>query len=84
MKLRLYNALAAAFSCTNERGATRALEGAGYTEIELTGHASFECGNDNTCTGFRAVGPTGINVEGAVGCGYGSSGCTKGCTIRTN
>lgn len=66
--------------CTDEAGTRRALEGAGYTSIELTGHEWTTCGNDETCTGFEAIGPTGKRVSGAVGCGY--TGCSKGCTIR--
>lgn len=73
--------LAYAFAgCTDESGTRRALEGAGYTNIVTTGHEWTTCGNDETCTGFEAIGPSGKRVTGAVGCGY--TGCSKGCTIR--
>ncbi len=75
--------IALLLSCTNEEGAHSALTAAGFSNINLTGHAMFECSDsDSTCTGFTATGPTGIRVKGAVGCGY-SGGCGKGCTIRT-
>ncbi len=70
-----------AASCTNEEGARRTLDGAGYTNVRILGHRSFSCGGDDTCTEFEAFGPSGRRVTGAVGCGY-SSGCSKGCTIR--
>lgn len=67
-------------ACTNESATRRTLEGAGFTDIEITGYRSWSCSkNDSTCTGFRAKGPNGRVVEGAVGCGMG---CGKGCTIR--
>lgn len=70
-------------SCTNEEGARRALESAGYDEIVLHGHAWSGCADgDDTCTSFEAVGPRGRHIDGVVGCGY-SAGCRKGCTIRT-
>lgn len=68
-------------SCTNPERARATLEKAGYSNIEITGHR-FGCSKgDSTCTGFVARGPTGVPVEGVVGCGY-STGCSKGCTIR--
>ena len=71
--------LALSSSCTNDDGAQEALEGAGYTNVKLTGF-SFGCAKDDaTCTGFTATGPTGRPIRGAVGCGY----LFKGCTIRT-
>lgn len=74
-------AVSVALSCTSPDRARAALQAAGYTQVELTGHAWRTCGSDDTCTGFTALGPTRRYVEGAVGCGYGcSSG--KGCTIR--
>lgn len=66
--------------CTDESGARRALEGQGFTNIELHGYAVGRCSDDdNTCTEFTATGPSGRNVRGAVGCGIGC----KGCTVRT-
>jgi hypothetical protein len=66
-------------SCTNEDGATEALRSMGFTQIVLTGHEMWTCGQgDDTCTGFRAVNPAGQQVQGAVGCGYFG----KGCTVR--
>jgi hypothetical protein len=68
------------FACTDEKGARKALEGQGFTDIEFHGHAFERCGKgDDTCTEFTAIGPTGVRVRGAVGCGY----ACKGCTVRT-
>lgn len=67
-------------ACTNEDGARRALKGAGYTQVELTGHAWGCSDSDGTCTGFTALGPGGDYVTGAVGCGR----LIKSCTIRTD
>lgn len=64
--------------CTNRDGATHALQAAGYRNIEITGYEFLCSDDDDTCTGFTAVGPTGVHVSGAVGCGY----VLKGCTIR--
>lgn len=64
--------------CTNEQGTTETLKASGYTNITLTGWDGFTCGDDNTCTGFVAFGPTGQRVRGAVGCGW----VLKGCTVR--
>lgn len=81
-RVLLFLVLVVAFSCTNEEGARRTLEGAGYTDIELHGYAAWKCSKDDTtCTEFTATGPTGRRVHGAVGCGVG---CGKGCTIRTD
>lgn len=76
----LFVSLVVVLSCTNEEGAEATLVAAGYTQVELTGYEWRTCGEDSTCTGFTALGPTGRYVEGAVGCGY--TGCSKGCTIR--
>jgi hypothetical protein len=70
------------FSCTDEEASRRALEGAGYREIQFEGYSTVKCGQgDHSCTVFTAIGPTGREVHGAVGCGMG---CGKGCTIRTD
>lgn len=82
MRFLIFFIVTLALSCTNESGARTALEGAGYDNIEFHGY-SMQCSDsDSTCTEFTATGPTGRMVHGAVGCGY-SSGCSKGCTIRT-
>lgn len=83
-KILIAVCLAFCFSCTNEGGALKTLEDAGFTNVELTGYDWLTCGDsDETCTGFRALNPTGTRwVEGAVGCNL--MGCGKGCTIRFN
>jgi hypothetical protein len=64
--------------CTDAEDAKRALEGMGYSDIEIKGYAWTGCGGeDNFRTAFKAVGPTGKAVTG-VGC----SGWWKGTTIR--
>lgn len=66
-------------ACTSHTDARRALEGAGYTNIELGGYAFFACSRDDTlATSFKATGPTGVRVSGAV-C---SNLLIKGATIR--
>ena len=71
--------LSAAFTgCIDEDTATRALDGAGYTEIELIGYRLYGCSeSDDFATGFKAIGPTGRHVSGVV-----CSGVLKGATIR--
>jgi hypothetical protein len=65
-------------SCTDEGRTVKTLEKAGYSEIQTTGYAAFECGKDDDFhTGFRAKNPAGTLVEGTVCCGF-----LKGCTIR--
>lgn len=64
--------------CTDSNGTVKALTQAGYTNIETTGYTFFGCDkNDFYHTGFKAVGPTGVEVEGVV-----CSGVFKGKTIR--
>jgi hypothetical protein len=66
--------------CTNGPAATRALQGAGYTDIEITGFRFFGCHEDDFFrTGFKATGSTGKSVTGVV-CG----GLIKASTIRTD
>lgn len=68
-------------SCTDEEAARSVLEDEGYTNIELNGYAYGRCSkNDSTCTEFKATGPSGREVKGAVGCGR--TGCGKACTVR--
>ncbi len=82
MKLKLFLICLFCVACTNEDGARSTLESMGFTDIRLTGYEPFDCGKgDDTCTGFRAIAPSGKNVTGSVGCGL-VSGCSKGCTVR--
>jgi hypothetical protein len=63
---------------TDPEGARTALTQAGYSQIEITGWRFWGCGReDNVHTGFTAVGPTGVPVEGLV-----CKGWWKGNTIR--
>lgn len=82
VKWVLIGALAVSgIACTDENAARETLRAAGYSQIEITGYDWFACGEgDGTCTGFRAKGPTGVPVHGAVGCGFWS--WQKGCTLR--
>lgn len=81
---KLVLVIAVTFSCTNSDRARSTLEAQGFTNIEITGYSWNGCADsDSTCTGFRAVGPSGRVVEGAVGCGQ-IQGCGKGCTVRIN
>lgn len=66
--------------CTDKPAAARSLEGAGYSDIVLTGYRWRGCSDDDTFhTGFTAKGPTGKSVSGVV-----CSGWFKGATIRTD
>ncbi len=66
--------------CTQPEKATRALEAAGYTQIDITGYNFFGCDEkDSFHTGFTAKGSTGAPIEGVV-CG----GFFKGATIRVD
>ena len=68
-------------ACTSESGAKRTLSAAGYTNIEITGWRPFMKGEDDwSSTGFRATGPGGQIVTGAVTGGL----VFKGYTIRTD
>lgn len=65
--------------CTDADNATRILEANGFTQIEITGYSFFSCSEKDTqSTGFKAVGPTGVKVEGAVCSGL----LFKNSTIR--
>jgi hypothetical protein len=73
-------ALLALTACTDNGAATRALQGAGYTDIQLTGYRWTGCSDsDDFATGFEAKGPTGVRVTGVV-----CSGWLKGATVRTD
>lgn len=75
-RLALVSLLLAA--CTSQSDAERALKGAGYTDVQMTGYQVFACSNDDSFhTGFVAKGPTGQRVSGVV-----CSGWFKGSTIR--
>lgn len=66
-------------ACTDAPGAEKALQAAGYRDVRLTGYQMFGCDEKDTFrTGFTAIGPTGVRVNGAV-----CSGWLKGSTIRT-
>jgi hypothetical protein len=65
--------------CSDSGVARKALDGAGYTKVHLSGYEWGACGeNDSFATGFMALGPTGKPVTGVV-----CSGWMKGATIRT-
>lgn len=66
-------------ACTDSRNAKRVLESNGYTQINLTGHRWFMCGDSDTySTGFKAITTSGAHVSGAVCSGF----LLKGSTIR--
>ena len=69
-------------ACTDTDEATRVLEAAGYTNIELLGYAPIACGiTHGNMTGwhtkFKAIGLNGKPVSGAV-----CSGVFKSATIN--
>lgn len=67
--------------CSDPDVATKALKGAGYSDIKITGFDMWACGKDDTySTGFTAKGPTGVEVSGAVCSGL----LFKNATIRSN
>jgi hypothetical protein len=69
-------------ACTDEDGATRALEAAGYRGVRIEGYAFFGCGNgDSYHTAFTAIGQNGRAVTGVVCGGWSLFG--KASTIRT-
>lgn len=73
-------ALLALSACSSSDQVTRALQGAGYKDIRITGYSFFGCDEkDSFHTGFEATGPNGQRVDGVV-----CSGWFKGATIRTN
>ena len=66
-------------SCTNKKGATKALLDGGYTPIEVGDYGWFSCGDDDVFkTRFTATSPDGKReVTGCV-----CEGWMKGKTIR--
>ena len=65
-------------ACTAPERTERVLEQQGYTGVEVTGYAFFDCSEDDTfATAFKATSPSGHPVEGAV-----CSGLLKGNTVR--
>ncbi|ANT40444.1 hypothetical protein KMI12_121 [Klebsiella phage KMI12] len=80
MKKILITALAfMMIGCTDADNATRVLENAGFTEVDITGYKFFSCSEDDfQHTGFKAVGPTGKTVKGTVCSGI----FLKNSTIR--
>lgn len=53
--------------CTSSDDAYRALQGAGYRDIQITGYAFFGCDDKDTFhTGFKAIGQDGSHVAGVV------------------
>jgi hypothetical protein len=78
MRIALLVIAALTAGCTSNADSYRALNEAGYSDVTLDGFAWLQCGKDDTfATSFRAKGPTGVAVKGAVCCGL-----MKGCTIR--
>lgn len=68
-------------ACTHPKRTISTLEGAGYTEVEFTGWRPFmRSDEDWFSTGFKAKGPNGSTVTGAVTGGL----IFKGNTIRTD
>jgi hypothetical protein len=67
-----------ATACTDNEGATRALESMGMSDIQLTGYEWTTCSDSDTFhTGFRATNQAGKKVSGVVCCGW-----FKDCTVR--
>lgn len=74
----LLTAVLGTAGCTSADEANRALSGAGYKNVTITGYRFFLCDEKDTwSTGFEATGPSGRHVSGAV-----CSGIMKGATIR--
>lgn len=70
--------LVLAAGCSRPSDAIRALQGAGYHDIETTSWRWLGCDEkDWFHTGFKAVGPTGTPVTGVV-----CASPFKGSTIR--
>lgn len=66
-------------ACTDAKEATRALESAGYSDIQTGGYGWFMCGRDDIqSTEFTAVNPAGKKTSGVVCSGL----IFKSSTIR--
>lgn len=67
-------------SCTDEKGATKALERNNYKPIDVGGYGWFDGSKDDVYrTKFKAVAPNGDTITGCV-----TKGWFKGSTIRLN
>lgn len=67
------------FSCTNKKGAEKALRDAGYHPISIGGHGWFCCGEkDQYSTRFKAYSPDRTRIVTGCVC----QGLLKGKTIR--
>jgi len=74
----LFAAVLAMGGCSDPKTARKALDSAGFTEIQTGGYDFFECGKDDSfATSFTAKNPNGKTVTGTV-----CSGWFKGATIR--
>ncbi len=68
-------------ACTDAGTATRILKAQGYKDVQITGYRFFGCGEqDQYRTGFKAIGPSGDQVEGVVCSGISFLG--KSSTVR--
>lgn len=77
-RLLIILALPLLASCTDERGARRALEAQGYRDIQITGYRMWGCSdNDSYHTGFKATGANGTTITGVVCANF-----FKGSTVR--
>lgn len=64
--------------CSAPDSARDALTKQGFRDIRILGWAPLSCSQDDlTSTGFTAVNPQGLQVEGVVCCGI-----LKSCTVR--
>lgn len=63
---------------TSDAEVRETLDNAGFTEVIVTGHVPFVCGeHDKGGNGFTATNPRGKRVKGVVCCGQ-----VKACTVR--
>lgn len=71
--------VAALSGCYSSKDANRALDSAGYSNVEIHGRDWFACGEgDFYATKFTAVNPVGKPTQGAVCSGF----IFKNATIR--
>jgi hypothetical protein len=52
--------------CTRPEHTKALLESQGYSDVKITGFASWACGKEEYSTGFRATNHFGKEVEGSV------------------